>query len=393
MRILHCNATLHPSWGGPVEHLRQTAEAMARLGHHAEFLSLDSPGDPCLRSWTHPVHAIGEGWTKYGFAPVSQWFRKNADRYDAVFVHTLWRHLGAGVREGVRGSGTPYFVKPHGGLNAWHRSERGGSLAKRTFKQAAWKLSEWKVVRDAEAMIFVCDEERRQAAASYRPYVPRREEVVTNGIGHPPSGAAAQAEAFFSAYPDLRGRDLLLFLGRLHPDKACDNLLLGLSAAARGSGIHLVIAGPDVMGWLAELRRLAAKEGIEKQVTWAGSLEGDFKWAAIRAASALILPSHSEAMPYSILEALSCSRPVLTTEKVGIVADLREARCGFIAADTVEGAAELIGSWASAGPEERRALSDRAYALFTDKYYIDTAMERQLKIVRESKPLVRSHSA
>jgi len=377
-----------------VEHLRQTAESMRRLGHQAEFLSLDRRDEPCLETWTSPVHPVGAGWTRYRFSRATEWLRRHARGYDAVFVHTLWRHLGAAVRSALRDTGVPYFLKPHGGLNAWHRGKRGGPLLKRVLKEAAWKTIEWKVVRDAAAVIFVCEDERRQAARSFRPYRPSREEVIFNGIGHPPVGPETQAEAFYAAYPDLRGRDLLLFLGRLHPDKACDNLVRGLArVTSRWPNVHVVMAGPDQLGWKAELVRIAEREGAARRLTWTGGLDANAKWAALRGASALILPSHTEAMPYSILEALSCRKPVLTTDRVGIVDDLRQARCGFIAPDTVEGTAESIERWASAGPAEREELAENAYALFSNGYHIDIAMERQLQLVRESKPSARSHFA
>ena len=74
----------------------------------------------------------------------------------------------------------------------------------------------------------------------------------------------------------------------------------------------LVIAGPDQMGWQAELINIAKQLGVHDKILWAGMLQGDLKWGAFRAADAFILPSHQENFGIVVAEALSANLPVLT---------------------------------------------------------------------------------
>ena len=73
----------------------------------------------------------------------------------------------------------------------------------------------------------------------------------------------------------------MLFLSRIHPKKGVD-LLIEAFAKTRNSqpDLQLVIAGPDQVGWQAELQQLADKHDIADKITWTGMLKDDMKWGA-----------------------------------------------------------------------------------------------------------------
>jgi glycosyltransferase involved in cell wall biosynthesis len=76
------------------------------------------------------------------------------------------------------------------------------------------------------------------------------------------------------------------------------------------------MAGPDQAGWQMKLEIQAEKLGISERVSWTGMLSGDLKWGAFHAADVFILPSHQENFGIVVAEALSCSLPVLISNKV-----------------------------------------------------------------------------
>jgi poly(glycerol-phosphate) alpha-glucosyltransferase len=111
----------------------------------------------------------------------------------------------------------------------------------------------------------------------------------------------------------------LLFLGRLHPKKGIAELIDGwkLSRARRNSWV-LEIVGWDDGGYEKALRERIGRAGVAKSVTWSGPLFGTSKDTALRRASAFILPSLSEGLPMTVLEAWAYGLPVLKTSQCNL---------------------------------------------------------------------------
>ena len=72
--------------------------------------------------------------------------------------------------------------------------------------------------------LFTSEEERVLARQSFWLY--RCNEVVVNyGTAKPTGDPQLERQEFFSRYPELRGKKLALFMGRIHPKKGCDLLI------------------------------------------------------------------------------------------------------------------------------------------------------------------------
>ena len=120
----------------------------------------------------------------------------------------------------------------------------------------------------------------------------RQCDVVENA---PPGDAVRQRDAFAQAFPDLRGKRLLLSLGRIVRQKGCDVSIRAFANVARHDpDLRLVFAGPDQIGWQAALEREARELGIADRVIWTGNLTGDLKWGAFRASEAFSTASPAQ---------------------------------------------------------------------------------------------------
>ncbi|MCU0566347.1 MAG: glycosyltransferase family 4 protein [Oculatellaceae cyanobacterium Prado106] len=121
----------------------------------------------------------------------------------------------------------------------------------------------------------------------------------------------------------------VLFAGRLHPQK--DPLLLIDSfAALKQPNVHLLIVGD---GDLAEaVRERIAQQGLTNRVTLLGALQQSAVADLHRLASACILTSAYEGMPFVALEALACGTPLVTTH-CGETPSLLTATSGVITPD------------------------------------------------------------
>jgi glycosyltransferase involved in cell wall biosynthesis len=370
VRILHVIHSVDPRGGGPVEGIKQLSAPIASAGHTVEVLSLDRPGTP----WSGglPFHAVGDGRAGYGYAPgVVPWLVAHANDYDVTLVNGLWQYGGFAVWRAARKTRRPYAVFTHGMLDPWFKRRYP---LKHLKKWLYWPWGEYRVLRDAAAVFFTCEQERRDARESFWLYR-AKEDVLGFGIAAPPDDPAGQLAAFREKFPALAGRRLLLFLGRVHEKKGCD-LLLRAFAKTPGD-LHLVMAGPADGPYGEAMQRLARELGLAGRVTWTGMIQGDLKWGAFRAAEAFILPSHQENFGISVVEALACRCPVLISDKVNIWREITADGAGLAGDDTLDGTRQLLDRWLALPPAERAGLPGRARACFERHFQVE-AVSRHL---------------
>lgn len=383
MRLLHTIRSVNPAGGGPIEAIRLLAAAHRVEGHEVEIASLDRPEEEWVRQCELPVHALGRGGGTYGFGPAfAPWLRAHAAEYDAVIINGLWQYHGFGAWRVLRHMPTPYFVYPHGMLDPWFK--RAYPL-KHLKKALYWPWAEYRVLRDARAVCFTCEEERRLARQSFRCYR-CVERVVSLGVGRPAGDEAGSRRQFFARFPELHGKRLILFLGRLHEKKGCD-LLIQAFAAMHREGLlddahQLVMTGPDQSGWQRELERLAGALGVADRVTWTGMLTGELKWGVLRAAEVLALPSHQENFGLAVAEALACGVPVLISDKVNIWREIRDDDAGLVAEDTLAGTERLLRTWLRLNPVAQRSMRCLAAKCFVQRFEIQAAAARLMETIQ-----------
>jgi len=266
----------------------------------------------------------------------------------------------------------------HGALDPWFK--RTYPL-KHIKKWLYWPWAEYRVLRDAQAVLFTCDAERVLARKSFWLYR-ANEAVVDFGIPVPVGDPHGQREGFFRMYPATRNKRLLLLLSRIHPKKGCDLLIEAFAkVAGRNPELHLVMAGPDQEGWQQKLMDLAKAHGMADRITWTGMLTGDIKWGAFHAADVFVLPSHSENFGIVVAEALACSLPVLITDKVNIWREIMQDGAGFAEPDTIEGTVALLERWLGLSADELHQMRIRARACFEDRYNIQQAAKKLVNVI------------
>jgi len=374
----------NPDMGGPLEGVRQRGIRLQQLGHTVEIVTLDDPNHGFVREFPLHVHALGPSPNGYSYNPkLVPWLRMHAGDFDAVIINGLWQYHSFGAWRALRKTAVPYFVFTHGMLDPWFKRTYPFKHFK---KWLYWPWSDYRVLRDARAVLFTSEEERLAARRSFWLYR-AAEHVIAYGTADPPNEAAELRERFLVAHPTLRGKRVLLFLSRIHVKKGCDLLIRAFAiVAATDPALHLVMAGPDQTGWLEELKRLAQQLGVAERVTWAGMLQGEMKWGAFHSAEAFILPSHQENFGIAVAEALGCGVPVLISDKVNIWREVQAHDAGIVAPDTEKGTEELLRKWLSLAPEQQRAMAARARDLFERRFTIDAMAEGLLEVVRAAAP-------
>lgn len=392
MKILHLVSTVDPRSGGPIEGVRQSGLAMAALGHRVEVASLDPIDAPYVRDFPLPLHALGPARGHYGYcAGYVPWLRENAGRFNAAFVHGLWQYHGFGAWRALRHSRVPYYVYTHGMLDPWFRVTYPMKHMK---KWAYWPWGEYRVLRDATSVIFTTEEERVLARESFWLYR-ANERVVPFGTNAPELDAHTLREEFLEAHPHLRGKRIILFLGRLHPKKGCDMLVHAFAEHARETpDAHLVMAGPDKAHWQPALHAIAQTHGIAHRISWPGMLQGNLKWGAFHASEAFVLPSHQENFGVSVAEALACGVPVLVSDKVNVWREIEQDGAGFVAPDTIAGTQGLLAAWRNLDEPTRNVMRAQAKRTFEARFAMDGMVRSLLALLHEhpSNAPARSHA-
>jgi glycosyltransferase involved in cell wall biosynthesis len=381
MNLLHLVPTVDPRAGGPIAGVRESGLAMTALGHQIEVASLDPADAPYARSFPLMLHALGPGRGHYGYsAGYLAWLRNEARRFDAALVHGLWQYHGFGARRALLDARVPYYVYAHGMLDPWFRRAYPFKHLK---KWVYWPWGEYRVLRDAAAVIFTTDEERRLARDSFWLYR-ANERVVPFGASGPPADGDALREAFLRTSPNLRNKQIVLFLGRLHPKKGCDMLIHAFATHARERpDSHLLMAGPDPSSWQPALQAIAQSHGIAHRISWPGMLQGDLKWGAFHASDVFVLPSHQENFGVAVAEALACGLPVLVSDKVSVWREIVADRAGFVAPDTIGGIGRLLSSWRALDDAARDAMRAQARRTFDARFEMDVMVKALLALLHE----------
>lgn len=391
MKILHVISSVNPKGGGPIEGVKQLYAPMRALGAELEVACCDKPDAPWLVSCGLPVvHALGPARSGYAYAPrLLPWLRAHAHSFDVVIVDGLWQYHSLAARQALAGTQVPYFVFTHGMLDPWFKKTYP---LKHLKKWLYWPWAEYRVLRDARAVIFTCEEERLLARQSFWLY--RANEAVTSyGTSSPPSNGYELAQQFVAAHPQLQGKRIVLFLSRIHEKKGCDLLIEAFAQVSSAHpDLHLVMAGPDQTGWAQQLKAQASRLGIADRVSWPGMLQGDGKWGAYYAAEVFCLPSHQENFGIVVAEALACGKPVLISNKVNIWREIEADHAGIVEDDTTEGTLKGLEKWLGLDPKAKQQMQLSARQCFENRFRIDRVAQSLLNILRQHIPTTEAIS-
>jgi glycosyltransferase involved in cell wall biosynthesis len=174
------------------------------------------------------------------------------------------------------------------------------------------------------------------------------------------------------------GPDTLVMsvVANLHPYKGHADLLEALAFAGKQLAPDwvLLVAGRDQLGQRAYCETLAAELGIAAQVRFLGPRDDI---AALLAASDLhVHPSHQEALPNSIIEAMAAELPLVAT-RVGGIPELIEHGVNGLLVEPhqPEAMAGAIVQLASA-PDLRRAMGLWSARKVREQFTLERSVER-----------------
>ncbi|MER8710057.1 glycosyltransferase [Mesorhizobium sp. M1088] len=311
MKLSLVSSSMSREAGGLFSAIRQLAQHLRMANVMPEvFAGRDSFSDEDLPAWGDVpvcIHRV-VGPAAFGYQPaLLRSLRLSAP--DILHLHGLWMYPSLAALSRSTGR-LPRVVSPHGMLDPWALRNSGWK------KRLASKLYEENNLRGAACVHALCQAELR-AIREYGVTAPIA--VVPNGVDLSIAEGQHPAPKWRGAVP--QGARILLFLGRIHPKKGLLQLLDAIGGLSRNREFahwHLVVAGWDQGGHLAQVKARAEMLNLGNRVHFVGPQFGSDKAATFAASDAFILPSHSEGLPMAILEAWAFCLPVLMTAECNI---------------------------------------------------------------------------
>lgn len=287
--------------GGVSEAVAVQAEMIRAAGGEALIFSLADAHTAEDSSRFAPSRVIAcpvSGPPQIGYAPqlVDQLVAANLD---CLHLHGIWMYPSRAGTIWARKTGRPYLISPHGMLDPWITA-RG--RWKKALARAGYERASWKAASCLHALTL------REAADI------QRETGRTDSVVIPNAGPDCSVTVTAMREPRI------LFISRIHPKKNLPPLIAAwrdlVASAELPKGAVLTIAGWGDPAHVAEFE--ADLANAPDSIRFIGPCFGAAKAEELSRARFLILPSLSEGLPMTILEAWAAGAPALMTTECNL---------------------------------------------------------------------------
>ena len=214
----------------------------------------------------------------------------------------------------------------------------------------------------------VCVSSKEQADIAIRKYLLKRAKVrvCPNGID----------TNIFKPEKKITEKYTICFVGRFSWKKGPDYLLQAINGI---KNVRLVMIGDGPL--LEQSRAYAAKYNLD--VEFIGRIANETIPDYLNSSDLYILPSHHEGSPKTLLEAMSCALPVISTDGFGVNEVFTDGFEGKkVKFGDVEGLRDAI-LWMREHPNEAKEMGKRGRQRVIEHYSIEKALERELDILEE----------
>lgn len=315
MKLLVVVPSLGAVYGGPSKSVIELAQALGKSGINVDLVSTNANGNDSLSEPTNvwiqkdsyrvqvfPCKTIGD--YKLSFS-ITKWLFQHIKDYDLVQTNAIFSIPNLPAYLACNWHATPYVVIPRGMLEPWALSYKAGK------KKIYYSLFEKPALQRASALQMLASTEAQQIQSLnlQTPLV-----ISPNGIHYQDFETLTTSHIFYNHFPNIKNKKLILFLGRIDPKKGLDLLATAFGKIKpQFPNVHLVVAGPDNIGFLPTAQQYFADNHCLESVTFTGILTGPMKYSALAAADYYIAPSYSEGFSMSVLEGMAAGLPCIIT--------------------------------------------------------------------------------
>jgi len=285
MRILQVLPTLDKSYGGPIVVVEKLTNELRKKNIEIDVF----PFDPKINLLNRFIILF-----------------KRISKYDLIHIHCIWNLQNSIVSLLARLYNIPYVLTTHGMLDKWSVKQ------KRLKKYIYFKFIEKSTFKNANYVHFLNSDEEYEANLFYefrnRIIIPNGSELFCH------NNTLSYLSRCISKLK-INSKVVLLYMGRLHPKKGLDDLLVSFSKVLNvNPDYHLLIAGGGDKDYVRNLTNLISEFNIANDVTFIGPVYGDDKLFLLSSSDIFILPSFQEGDSVAIKEAMSSYLPVIISK-------------------------------------------------------------------------------
>ena len=364
-RVCHVVASINRDTGGTAAAVTNLTEVLAKIDIDCHLFTLDYQNcgsqipTSGIKLHSYPATFVTRslrGWQLDASRALRQ---LAATELDLIHNHGLWMFPNVYARQAAVGNQIPLVISPEGMLESW-------SLKHSRYKKwLAWQLYERKNLRSAT--VFQATSVAEVASIKtlgYKQHVA----LIPNGVDIPDLDRVPDKAVTIARFPQLKDKKWLLFLSRIHPKKGLDNLLyVWEDLVKKFPDWHLIIAGPDLTGYQAQLAKITSQLQLDASVTFTGMLSGEIKASALGHADLFVLPTHSENFGIAVAESLAYRVPVITTKNAPWQ-DLVDYECGWWIEDDRTALAAALTAAMQLEDRERAEMGCRGRTMVETKY-------------------------
>ena len=384
LRILHILPSLSSETGGPAKSVMRLCQASADVGNiltlystvwpkrgqpGSSHLQADNGGSLTIKLFPSKPNPL---MPDLPYSPdLLEAVHDQQGKLDIVVNHSLWNPVATFTMRILREAGKTYCIMPHGTLDPV-------VLRRRRWKKSPWALL-WERANVEEASLIIFNTESEREKAHRCGWHLRQTFIFPHIIDLPAWKILPSRSVFETQYPQVRGCEVILFVGRINWVKNLDKLVDALvRVRQKRPSAMLVCVGPDSDGHRAKLEEQAKTLGLQRHLLFTSMLEGEELKAAYARADVFTLVSQKENFGLAVAEALACGLPVVVSEGVDLGKDWVSQgpvrRVPPMPEKISEAVIELLDRSASRGlPDvEARALAEREWGESKILALIDT---------------------
>ena len=257
------------------------------------------------------------------------------------------------------------IIQPHGMLDPWaiHNSYWK--------KQIVGYLYEFENLKTANCIHALCESE----------YESIRNLGMKNPVAIIPNGIYVPINSIYSR---VNKKKILLYIGRIHPKKGLRELLLALKILKENNSSFfqswkIRIAGWSQNGHIEELKKIVSDFKLDNYIDFIGPIFGENKEKELCSANAFVLPSFSEGLPMSVLEAWAHKLPVIMTKFCNIPEGFSTKSAIYIE-PTSQSIADSLEQLAKMNLSDLEIMGNNGYNLVNSRFSWDRKTKQTIDL-------------
>ena len=394
MKVLQAYSKFYPSSasGGTVALAYQICKELVKKQHEVTFYTSDAiDHNTKIKDTNLPIDVNGitvyyakslfysQAW-KYKLFIMPQLInisKKESQGFDVIHLHESRGFLPIIIHHYAKKYGIPYIVDAHGSTPRMAGGRRGIKWLLRWLFDVVFG---YRILKDASKVIA----QTEVGVNEYKKLGVNKDKIA---LITPPFDikefSQLPSPGLFRQKYNIKGKRLVLFLGRINWIKGLDFLVESFSELAKSrSDVTLVIVGPDD-GYKSTLDKLIEDLNLSDRVLFAGFLDGEEKLSALVDADLLVQTSVYEQGAWAPFEAILCNTPIIVSSNSGAGEDVRRIDAGYLVEYGNKNELRDVMQYVLDNPAEAAGKTQKAKEYIKANLSLDKGIEKYEELYQE----------